>query len=747
VKNKFKISPEMQAQLREIFLDEATTLVDQLEAALLVLERNPGDVETVNEAFRSAHTIKGSAAGAGFAGISVFTHELEYAFEEIRSQRLELNSKGLVTLLEAIDILRLFLKAARENTSEPDSLACLQHLSEQFPRPEAIQQKAMLPIPAEPDLPLKTWEQTMAEFTLQQINLLQDELASGGLIYQVGWVLPEDAFNFGIDPLVLLNALKEEAAVLYCHPILDRLPALEVLDPYLCYLGFDAIVASHVSEKDLREVFEFCPEGSTISFVRCEPDEMSSLAESLSNRPASKVGNYWQQIREQFETAASVLQKSPQGDTNLDASSLSNKPSRPENLYGDEGRTIRVKQERLDGFMNLVGEMVTARNTMLHLLKVVETEYNLPDLARRMKATTTVVNRTVSQLQTDVLNLRMVPLKTVFQRLPRVIRDVSAHQVKRVGMHLEGEDTEVDKTVADGLVDPLVHLIRNAIDHGIEKPADRLAVGKADEGNIWLSAWQDGKGVIIEIRDDGAGIDPQHIRQSAIEKGFLNPSEAGRLTDNESVNLIFTAGFSTNREVTEFSGRGVGMDVVRSNVSRMGGSVNVNSVLGQGTTIRLQVPLSLSLFRALVIHAGGETLALPLEAVRESVSINSADYHYMLGKPVAVIRGETVGLISLAEAMGFLPRAVDAGLDQNDRLVVVVESGGERIGLLVDSLDSPQEIMVKPLEGYLTARGAVAGASVMGDGRVALVLDPAGLVQLTLDYTHITQPVEIGVNG
>jgi two-component system chemotaxis sensor kinase CheA len=293
--------------------------------------------------------------------------------------------------------------------------------------------------------------------------------------------------------------------------------------------------------------------------------------------------------------------------------------------------------------------------------------------------------------------------------------------------------------VADGLIDPLVHLIRNAVDHGIERPTERLSAGKPEEGNIWLSAGQDGKGVIIEIRDDGAGIDPGRIRQSAIEKGFLNPSEAGRLTDDEAVNLIFSAGFSTNQEVTEFSGRGVGMDVVRSNVARMGGSVSISSVVGQGTTIRLQVPLSLSLFSALLIHAGGETLALPLEGVRESVAINAKDIKHMVGKPVAVIRGETVGLISLAEMMGYPSRTENLLSDQDDWAIVVVESAGERVGLLVDSLDSPQEIMVKPLEGYLTARGAVAGASVMGNGRVALVLDPSGLVQLALDHARTNQ--------
>jgi two-component system chemotaxis sensor kinase CheA len=640
----------MRAQLREIFLDEAATLVDQLESSLLILEQNPENAEIINEAFRAAHTIKGSAAGAGFEGISVFTHELEYALEAIRSKRLELSSRGLATLLEAVDILRLFLGASRDNTADPNCLTCLGHLSEQFPRPETVNPAHISPanlptLGVRSTAPATSWELAMAEFTVQQLNLLQDEITSAARIFQVSWLLPEDAFNFGIDPLVLLKALKEEVAVIQTRPILDHLPALEELDPLRCYIGFEAIVASHISEDDLRAVFEFCPEDSIIKFVHCELNEIQPLAEALGNLSGSEVvRNIWKQIRTQLEAAPLGMHSkgtdfladrqsetfSLDPVTQEEADLASNLPSKQvaqtDFTRNDESRTIRVKQERLDGFMNLVGEMVTARNTLLHLLKVVETEYDLPDLARHMKATATVVNRSVSQLQTDVLNLRMVPLNTVFQRLPRTLRDVAARQGKLVSMHLSGEDTEVDKTVADGLIDPLVHLIRNAVDHGIENPTNRLSANKSEEGNIWLSARQDGKGVVIEIRDDGAGIDPQRIRQSAIEKGFLQANEAGRLTDNEAVNIIFSAGFSTNKSVTEFSGRGVGMDVVRSNVARMGGSVHINSVIGQGTTVQLQVPLSLSLFRALLIHAGGETLALPLEAVRESIAINSKDF-------------------------------------------------------------------------------------------------------------------------
>ncbi len=396
-----------------------------------------------------------------------------------------------------------------------------------------------------------------------------------------------------------------------------------------------------------------------------------------------------------------------------------------------------MKQARVDGIIDLVGELVTARNSLLHLQSLLESGHDRADLAKRMKGTSATISRAVSQLQSDVLGLRTVPLRTAFQRLPRVVHDVAGRQGKLANLRVSGEDTEVDKTVADTLVDPLIHLIRNAVDHGLEAPEVRRAIGKTEDGTVWVSAEREGNSVVIQVRDDGAGIDRERIRRAAVDKGLLDAGAAPRLTDAEALNLIFTAGLSTASEVSEISGRGVGMDVVRTNVARMGGAVSVASETGLGTTIRLQLPLTLSVFRALMVRAGHETLALPLDAVRETVAVMPSDCKTIYGRLVANVRGSLVGLVPLAQAMG-LAQAANSGqaADVDGWPVVVMQAGANLVGLVVDALDQPQEIMVKPVESYLSADGAIAGASVMGDGRVALVLDLAGIVRLALAYTQ-----------
>jgi two-component system chemotaxis sensor kinase CheA len=329
----------------------------------------------------------------------------------------------------------------------------------------------------------------------------------------------------------------------------------------------------------------------------------------------------------------------------------------------------------------------------------------------------------------------MVPLGGVFQRLPRVVRDVAASRGKRVALHVSGQETEVDKTVADALVDPLVHLVRNAVDHGIEPPEVRRQAEKAEEGELRVEAFREGSSVVIEVRDDGAGIDPQRVREAAVTKGIVDSGAAARLSDEEALELIFTAGLSTAAEVSDISGRGVGMDVVRSNVVRVGGSVSVTSRPGHGTAFRLKIPLTLSVFRALVVEAGGGTFAVPLESVRQTANVAPEKCKTLYGRPVIPVQGRLVGMVSLAETMGLDSQCRD-GDAGGERPVAVVEAVGEMVGLVVDALDPPQEILVKPLDGFLSAGGIVSGATVMGNGRVALVLDPAGLLVAALAHAR-----------
>lgn len=714
--------PDMRSRLRETFLEEAFALADELEAALLVLERNADDEGCLNAAFRAAHTIKGSAAGVGCHEVAAFTHQLENTLDALRSRRCALDSSIATILLEGVDLLRSHLVAIRDGSAPPVVGDWVTRMSHRFPSLEERRRNstsASAAVPVDPAL--------LEGLSADQLDTLRGQLASGANPYCVRFSLPEDAFARGLDPLVLLHALADEGAVVRTVPLLERLPDLHTLDPTRCYLGFCSLVVSNGSESDLRSAFEFCPEGSTVELTLLDSQHLAGLLAQSGGGQGEDAD-----VRGRWKLLGEVLVEEKLATPSDIERALAKQQALARAGSGEEGRTLRVKQERLDSLMNLVGEIVTAYNSLEHLQRLVDSEYRLPDLARRLKGAAGVLGRTAGQLHHEVLALRMVPLRTLFQRLPRVIRDVAARQGKRVALRVSGEETEVDKTVADALVDPLTHLVRNAVDHGIEPPPDRVRANKPEEGTVSIDARREGRSVVIEVRDDGRGIDPDRVRRAAVARGMVDERSAARLSEAETLDLIFAAGLSTAAEVSDISGRGVGMDVVRSNVTRMGGSITVTSRIGKGTIFRLVVPLTVSLFRAMVIRGGGVTFALPLECVRETAVLPPSQRSSVLRRSVATIRGQLVGIVSLAELMGLGGPTSERNADAEGWSVIVVEAGGEQVGLLVEALDQPQEIMVKPLDGYLSAEGALAGAAIMGDGRIALVMEPAALVRLAL---------------
>jgi two-component system chemotaxis sensor kinase CheA len=728
---------DIRTQIREIFLDEAATLVDELESSVLELERNPASQEMVNAAFRAAHTIKGSAAGVGLTPVAAFTHRLEDALDAFRTHRCDITPERIAVLLEAVDLLRLLLDAERRHAPPPDTTACEQRVLTAFLVGESWRPSPP-PTPAAPEASRSATPvlATLATLSAHEVEILRDEVGAGASIYSVCFWLPEDAFEWGLDPLALQIALHDEARIIRAVPLIERVPTLETLDPSRCYLGFANIVATRASDVELREIFEFCPESSFIEVTRVPREQLAEakLLDGGSGDTRPELASVSQQVAAEHQPPAATEDEAPAHPP---------KGTGAPTPLGDEGRTIRVKQSRLDSLINLAGELVITRNALLHLQRTIEVEYDLPELTRRMKDTTAVLSRSVMQLQANVLSLRMVPVRLVLQRLPRVVRDVASRTGKQVTLHLRGEETEVDKTVADALVDPLVHVVRNAVDHGIEDPQLRAAAGKSPAGGVWIDAWREGNSVVIEVRDDGRGIDPARVRQAAVARGLIDRVAAEHLTDKEAIDLIFTAGLSTASTVSDISGRGVGMDVVRSTVVRIGGTVHVSSAPGKGTAVRIQVPLTLSLCRALVVRVGRDVFALPLDAVRYTAAVLPHLCRHLAGQMTALIKGELVGLVRLTTVLGF-PDAdgesgarggtSSAGAGEEAWSVVVIGRGSDQIGLIVDALEQPQEIMVKPVDGYLSGQGVIAGASIMGDGSIALVLDPAGLIDRALTW-------------
>ncbi|HYD51419.1 MAG TPA: chemotaxis protein CheA [Gemmatimonadaceae bacterium] len=684
------LPPEVRARMRETFLDEASTLVVELEEALLRLERG-GDSSAVDGAFRAAHTIKGSAASVGFLAVAAFVHEVEFALEALRAGRAELTPVALEALLVSVDAAGTLLDAAAIGAEAPDVSEALTRLRRAFGGANgmrtAVDHAAPKPV-------ADATRALVAALPAERRAAAAIALDDGLTLVHARFRLPPDAFERGLDPLVLLLALAEEGVMIHSEALLDGLPALAALDPMRCHLGFAVLLATADTE-EARAALEFVPADAEVVIDVLDADAWHTLT--------------------------------------VPAAAAATAPTR----RGDEPRAatvrgLRVRQERVDGLIELVGELVTARNALLHLQRQVDEGLDGAEVARRLKTTSGAINRMVGQLQSDVLGLRMVPMRTAMERLPRVIRDVAAQREKLVALAVIGDDTEVDRAVADAIADPLVHLVRNAIDHGVESPQARLAAGKAPEARVTVTARREAHGVVVEVRDDGDGIDAARVRAAAVARGVVDQATADRMSEAESLALVFAAGLSTATEVSDISGRGVGMDAVRSSVERMGGTVAVASVRGEGTSVRIELPTTLSIVRALFVRVGVQAFAIPLEAVRETALLARDDRASLMGRPATLSDGAVTAVVPLGEALR-LPAS--SPLQEGEWHAVVVQSAGTRIAFVVDALDPPQEIMVKPLAGSLTAGGAIAGASVMGDGRVALVLDPAGLAALAADWT------------
>jgi two-component system chemotaxis sensor kinase CheA len=380
-----------------------------------------------------------------------------------------------------------------------------------------------------------------------------------------------------------------------------------------------------------------------------------------------------------------------------------------------------VDHEKLDHLMNLIGELIINRNRFVMLTKQLEENRDLNEMIQFFYETTDALGRISDDLQDTIMQVRMVPVRTVFSRFPRLVRDLSRKSGKKIDLIIEGEDTELDKSLVEVIGDPILHLIRNAVDHGQETPEERRAAGKPEVGKVWLRAFHEGNSVIIEVEDDGRGIDPEKIKKKAIEKGIINPEEAEKMDDREAIDLIFAPGFSTAEKVTDVSGRGVGMDVVRNNIKSLNGNVFVHSEVGKGTKFILSLPLTLAIIEALLVEVGTHTYAIPLDAVSETTKIETSKICEVNKRKTTTLRGEVVGLVELGEILGISNGKKD---DRDILPLVIISVNDRKVGLIVDTLLHRQEIVIKSMGEYLGDIHGFAGATILGDGRVILILDP-----------------------
>jgi two-component system chemotaxis sensor kinase CheA len=660
----------------EIFREEASELLQSIEKGLMDLEATPSDTELVNSIFRSMHTIKGSGAMFGFTELSQFVHEFETAFDDLRNGRAEVSKELIGLSLQACDQIGKLMDAV--DGTDQDNQRILASLR-QLMRPNADGAAVSAP----------TEETADAEMIGDQAQSTAPT-ATDAVITTVRFWLGTDALRLGSNPALLIDELRAfgETTV---RALDDRIPTLGDLDPSDCLTGWEVEVAADLSDDDIDMVF---------LFVR---DEMELSVEKRSAEPIAPVDT---------------------GSDNSELASTAAKPAaeptptQPQAAAKQTaGETMRVATERLDELMDRVGELVIAE-ARLQALTGATSDPAMMSVAED-------IQRLVAGLRDATMSMRMVPIGSILGRFRRLMRDLSSSLNKPLDFVTVGEDTELDKTVIELLADPLVHILRNSVDHGLETPEERLAAGKPETGTIELGAKYSGAEVLITVRDDGRGLNSEKIREKAISRGLM--TEKDDLSDNEIFRMIFQPGFSTVDKVTELSGRGVGMDVVMRTIGSLRGEIDLASELGKGTTLTLRLPLTLAIIDGMLIDVGGERYTIPLAAVEECVELPALHTVGHGGSSYLNIRGELVPFVRLRHLF-----EID-GEPPEFQKVVVVSSAGGRVGLVVDRIIGNYQTVIKQLSQFHACLKFFSGATILGDGTVALILDATQLVALGRD--------------
>lgn len=678
-------------QFRQTVVQESAEHIASMEAGLLRLRSARADVELLNAIFRSAHSIKGAAGTFGMANLVRFTHSIESLLDRMRSMEVIAGDEVIGTLLRSIDVLRDLLES--EASPQPSAAMPADGL-ELITRIEALMsEKASAP----------HWEQQLASSPVEDSRSLN--------LYKIEFRPDRELFMSGTNPIVLLRNLAALGAVSCCHIHDDDLPALADLDPSSCYLSWTMELASECTGAELREIFEFVEHLAEIRIQCVHAPLPRNDAPASYNEPTAP---------QNLAAPAAPLKPAAVGS----------KPSTNTPALNGESTSIRVAIDKVDRLIDLVGELVIA-----HVMTAQMVDEFEPALLPKLREAVGAMERNTRKLHEQVMGIRMLPVGTLFQRYSRTVYDIAHDSGKQIRLETNGEGTEIDRGMLELLGDPLTHLARNAADHGIEAPPVRLAAGKPEEGLISLRAFHRSGKIVIEISDDGGGIDTDQVRRKAIERGLMGPD--ARLSDEQLRNLIFEPGFSTREQVTNLSGRGVGMDVVKRNVQQLNGTVALASEKGRGTTVTIELPLTLAILEGLLVRVSDRTLVLPLLAVRETVPLpdDKIARFSELGETV-IIRGESVPLLRLSRFLGLTSEISNgenpAEENGNRRLAVIVESGRRKIGLVVDELLGQQQVVVKSLEKNLRKVEGLMGATILGDGHVAPIVDVAGIGGLDL---------------
>ncbi len=745
---------EDMAQFLGVFLDEANEQMELLENDILQLEQGPSQ-QLLQRIFRAAHTLKGSSRAMNFTPMGELTHAMEDVFDKLRQDTLTVNSALIDALFVGLDALKVMKDEIAETgavtldtTMQTARLRAALNGAAPAVTAAAPQQKTIQDTDAT-EAPANAAD-TGFHLALppNQQNALETALEMGMKVYGIRAKVVGDCIMKSVRALMTLQSLERVGSILATWP--DE----EALDNEQFDLAFEVLLATEQELDAIRAAVESVNEVS-VGLIANWPLEQGAryrVSEAGSVTDADAIQNADNAAQNGTPPATPTPDERRSGPEER-RQKVEDKKAPPA-----QAATVRVDVARLDKLLNLVGELVIDRTRIAQLGTQFEQTFRSSELTENLNETAAHIGRITDELQEEIMKARMLPVDSVFSRFPRMIRDLSQKLEKEVNFVMEGKETELDRSVIEVIGDPLIHMLRNSVDHGIEMPADRTAAGKAAAGTVWLRARHEENHIVIEIEDDGAGIDPEKLRANAIKKNVLTPEAAARLTDREAINLIFDSGFSTAKVVSDVSGRGVGMDIVKSNLEKLGATVEIDSTVGKGSRFTVKLPLTLAIIRGLLVNVHGGVYALPLSAVVETLKISRDEIHVINHCEVISQRGRTLPIVRMrnvfptrqspppsralarvegtqnAEGAAQPARQTSLAVARAQKkaeslYLVVVGVAEKQIGLVVDSLIGEQEVVIKTLGKFIGEIKGISGATILGDGRVALIADINGLAQ------------------
>lgn len=689
------------SQYLEIFLDESNEHLQTLSDQLIILEKEPDNSDTINEIFRAAHSLKGMAGTMGYKRMQNLTHDMENVFSEVRNGNMEVNSNLVDVLFQCLDALETYVDNIRETQDEgtDDNEPIIKALnafiaSEGKENAAPAAKKEEAPAATASAAPADDKDMPLADFEKNAVN----------------------------------EALKKNLHVYKIKVSVDENCILKAARAFLVFKNLEGhgdIIKSEPSVQDIEdEKFDF--DFSIIVVTEEKYDNIIALIKNVSEIKDAAGQEITQpfpeeqteEAKEEKKETSAVSQTAKQAA----AKPAAKKPTSTGKTSGSVSHTVRVDIEKLDVLMNLVSELIIAKNGLVSASHVEGDE--AAALNQSFTEQIEYLERVTTNLHESVMKVRMMPIESVFSRFPRMIRDLNKKLGKKMELYMSGEDTELDRTVIDEIGDPIMHLLRNSADHGLESAEIRKERGKSEVGSIFLDAFQEGNNVVIEVRDDGNGIDTEKVKAKAVEKGTITQEQADVMTDKEAIDLLFRPSFSTAEKVTDVSGRGVGLDVVKSKIEALGGDVEVKTKYGEGSTFSIRLPLTLAIIQALMVKLGDEKYAISLGSIETIEDIPVSDIKYVHAKEVIHLRGNVIPLIRLRDLLD-----VPGEPEESENItVVVVRKGDKQAGLVVDSLIGQMEIVIKSLGKYIRINKMISGATILGDGSVALIIDANTLV-------------------